>query len=485
MTSGSGTCSVFYNQNGVPNFAAAPQVQEDVNATEGPVITSADNAFFDVGFSGSFSITATGNPSTMTIGLSGALPAGVNLTDNGNGTATLSGTPAVGTNGTYNLVLTANNGVLPNATQNFTLIVKTGPIVTPNGVNSVPDTGNGNISEGESIIDTLGITKITVEFSQDVNNPANDVDVKDVTNPANYLLVRSSSNVFQTVSCKAGPVAPDVTISVESVSYSNGGGSGPFVSTLSINGDFPLNVVGFYRLYVCGTTSIVDAINTDLVLAGNGTTPGTDFQRNFSIVSKVPTNNGGNGGGKNGGNGASSFDANGTLIPVTGFAPDQVTTLPVQPANKAYKPIKELRIEIPTLGINFPIVGVTLSGNKWDLTWLKDSVGYLEGSAYPTWSGNTVLTAHVIDANNNLGPFSDIKGMQSGQKIYIHFNRQVYVYQVQENSKILPSNISAVFKHEEDSWITLVTCEDYNAKAAVYNYRRLVRAVLISVIPEK
>jgi LPXTG-site transpeptidase (sortase) family protein len=173
------------------------------------------------------------------------------------------------------------------------------------------------------------------------------------------------------------------------------------------------------------------------------------------------------------------------LIPVTGFAPDQVTPLPIQPADKVYKTLGEMNIEIPTLGINFPIVGAAINKNGWDLTWLKNNVAYLEGSAYPTLAGNTVLTAHVRDSNNGLGPFSDIKGMQLGQKIYIHANGQVYIYQVQENRKVLPSNISVVFKHEEYDWITLVTCEDFNAKTGLYAHRRMVRAVLISIIPEK
>ena len=43
--------------------------------------------------------------------------------DNGNGTATLSGTPAASTAGTYPLTITAANGVAPNATQSFTLTV--------------------------------------------------------------------------------------------------------------------------------------------------------------------------------------------------------------------------------------------------------------------------------------------------------------------------------------------------------------------------
>jgi LPXTG-site transpeptidase (sortase) family protein len=330
----------------------------------------------------------------------------------------------------------------------------------------------------------LGITQLQIEFSQDVYDPAGDVDPKDVTNPLNYLLVRSSTNTFATIDCEGGAVEPDLAISVDSVTYDNNGGEGPYISTLYINGDFPLNIAAFYRLHVCGTTSIVDAIDTNLILAGNGTTPKTDFLRNFRIAAQAIDDDGEGGVGRKG-NTTQIFSASRLLIPVTGFAPNKVTTLPAQPANKAYKPLNEMRIEIPTLGINFPIVGAAVSKNSWDLTWLKDSVAYLEGSAYPTWSGNTVLTAHVTDAYNNLGPFSDIKGMQEGQKVYIHFNKQVFVYQVQANSKILPSNISSVFKHEEDSWITLVTCEDFDAKTESYKYRRMVRAVLISVIPEK
>ena len=65
-------------------------------------------------------MTTTGSP-TPTVSESGALPGGVTFTNNGNGTATLSGTPTAA--GTYPLTLTAANGVLPNATQSFTLTV--------------------------------------------------------------------------------------------------------------------------------------------------------------------------------------------------------------------------------------------------------------------------------------------------------------------------------------------------------------------------
>ncbi|MEK6752680.1 MAG: sortase, partial [Chloroflexota bacterium] len=481
MTSGAGTCSVFYDQAGDGNYLPAPQVQEDVTATEGPSFTSADNTSFDMGFFGTFTVTAVGNPSTMTITLTGGtLPAGVTLTDNGDGTAILQGTPAAGTSGTYNPVFTADNDVLPNGTQNFTLTIRNGPTIGADGINSIPETSGGSINENESILDTLGITRLLVKFSQDVYNPDGDTDPKDVTNPANYMLVRTPDGIFSTVSCAGGVVAPDVSISVDSVAYSNGGGSGPYIATLAINGGFPLNVVGFHRLYVCGTTSIVDANHTNLVLAGNGTTPATDFQRNFRIVVQ-----GGGGGGGGGGSGSGNQIGGNFLIPVTGFAPNQTAPLPAQPADKVYTLMGEMTLEIPSLAIKYPIVGASIANKTWDLTWLQNSVAYLEGSAYPTMAGNTVLTAHVLDANNNLGPFSDIKGMQLGQKIYIHVNGQTYVYQVQANQKVLPNSISRVFKHEEDSWITLVTCEDFNAKTGLYTTRRMVRAVLISVIPAK
>ena len=47
------------------------------------------------------------------------------------------------------------------------------------------------------------------------------------------------------------------------------------------------------------------------------------------------------------------------------------------------------------------------------------------------------------------------------------------------------SFVSTVFKHEEKSWITLLTCEDYKEKSETYTYRRMVRAVLVSVENEK
>ncbi len=86
---------------------------------QAPAITSANSTTFTVGTAGSFTVTATGTP-TPTLTETGALPSGVTFVNNGNGTATLSGTPAAGTGGSYSITITASNGVGTTATQSLT-----------------------------------------------------------------------------------------------------------------------------------------------------------------------------------------------------------------------------------------------------------------------------------------------------------------------------------------------------------------------------
>jgi hypothetical protein len=112
-------------------------VQQTLTITvqQAPAITSAKSATFTVGTQGSFSVQTTGSPAAA-ITESGKLPSGVTFSDNGNGTATLAGTPAAAANGSYPITITAANGVSPNATQGFTLAVNpatAAPVITSVG----------------------------------------------------------------------------------------------------------------------------------------------------------------------------------------------------------------------------------------------------------------------------------------------------------------------------------------------------------------
>ena len=104
-------------------------------APAAPAITSGNAVTFTAGAAGTFTVTSTGSP-TAAITETGALPSGVTLVDNGNGTATLSGTPAASTDPSYPITITAANGVSPDASQTFTLTVdpaNAAPVITSAG----------------------------------------------------------------------------------------------------------------------------------------------------------------------------------------------------------------------------------------------------------------------------------------------------------------------------------------------------------------
>lgn len=95
-----------------------------------PRFTSAASTTFTVGTAGSFTIAAVGSPGVTSIAHTGTLPAGVTLTDAGDGTATLAGTPEPGSGGNYPITLSATNGIGAPVTQAFTLIVNEAPVFT-------------------------------------------------------------------------------------------------------------------------------------------------------------------------------------------------------------------------------------------------------------------------------------------------------------------------------------------------------------------
>ena len=126
-----------YADGGVTTFTIdagngdVPDASQSFTLTieETPTITSAPSATFTVGTYGIFTVTTVGYP-VPSFNTGVVLPAGVNYSDNGDGTATISGTPSPGTVGTYNFQNIASNGNNPDATQNFTLTVNEAPTIT-------------------------------------------------------------------------------------------------------------------------------------------------------------------------------------------------------------------------------------------------------------------------------------------------------------------------------------------------------------------
>ncbi len=91
-----------------------------------PTIMTLSQTTMNVGSSGSYTMYASGSPTPRFRAL-GRLPRGVRFIDNRNGTATLSGTPAAGSAGTYAIWIAASNGAGGAARQAFTLTVLAQP----------------------------------------------------------------------------------------------------------------------------------------------------------------------------------------------------------------------------------------------------------------------------------------------------------------------------------------------------------------------
>src|SRR5947199_6178844 len=114
----------FTASNGV---APAGTQNFTLTITRPPRITSVNNATFVVGTANTFTITTRNTVPKSTLSFTGTLPGGVTFNPLSNGTATLSGTPAAGSEGVYFLTLTAANGTPPDAVPLFTLSVQAAP----------------------------------------------------------------------------------------------------------------------------------------------------------------------------------------------------------------------------------------------------------------------------------------------------------------------------------------------------------------------
>jgi len=124
-TTGTHTVTASYGAD--PNFAGSTASVSQV-VTAVPQFTSPATATARAGSPFTFTVTTTGSP-TASLTETGALPTGLNFASNANGTATIAGTPAVGTAGSYQLIVNATNSAGSTA-QTFVLIVGQTPAIT-------------------------------------------------------------------------------------------------------------------------------------------------------------------------------------------------------------------------------------------------------------------------------------------------------------------------------------------------------------------
>jgi IPT/TIG domain len=287
------------------NNGVAPNATQSFTLTvnQTSVITSANATSFTVGTAGSFTVTSTSTP-IATLSETGALPAGVTFVNNGNGTATLSGTPTAA--GDFPLTIAAANGVLPNASQSFTLTVSqaaqtiafTPPATqtyVPNGTVALSATGgaSGNAvtfaSTSTGVCTTGGTNGATVTF---VTAGQCNITASQLGN-ANYLAAADVAKSF-TISQAAQTIVftstPPAVVAAGGSTYTvaaTGGASGNAV-TFSIDATSGAGVCSIPPLGSTVTFLKSGSCVIDANQAGNGSyAPAPQVQQTIIVQNGV------------------------------------------------------------------------------------------------------------------------------------------------------------------------------------------------------
>jgi len=258
-----GTGAIYPLTISASNGVGAPVLQSfTLTVDQAPTITSGSSTTFTEGVPGSFTLTSTGFPISA-LSESPTPPAGLNFFDNGDGTATLSGTPADGTQGSYVITLTAANGVGTNATQNFTLTINQGLAITSGSGTTFTEQMPGSF-----LVTTMGFPVASLSETGPLPTGVTFTDNHDGTASLAGTPAVGASNIYPiTITANNGVGAPTTqafTLTVNSTAAITSG------STTT----FTVGSAGFFSITTMGTPApsltFTGTLPTGVSFADNG-----------------------------------------------------------------------------------------------------------------------------------------------------------------------------------------------------------------------
>jgi putative cofactor-binding repeat protein len=381
-TPASGTANVYPLTFTATNGVGASATQTfTLTVDSAPAFTSAAAVNFVVGVAGAFAITTAGDPAVSNITQTGTLPTGVAFIYNGNGTATLSGTPAGGTEGTYPLVLTASNGVGVDAVQNFTLTVQLAPSITSANTTTLA-------------VGTAGTFNVTTTGA-----PAPGLSIVG-TLPAGITFVDNGNGTGTLSGTAAAGTGGSHAFAIQA---SNGAGSPATQAFTLLIDEAPLVTSGDAATFVVGTlgTFTVTTSGSPAPTITRGGVPilpaGMTFTDNLDGTGTLTgTPLAGMGG---------TYPLTFLALNSAGASPLQSFTLTVNEAT-SFGSADSTTFVLNTLGtfavttVGFPDATLTASGLPAGVTFVDNGDGSANLSGTPTLSGSFPVT---ITANNGIG----------------------------------------------------------------------------------
>ncbi len=164
------------------------------------------------------------------------------------------------------------------------------------------------------------------------------------------------------------------------------------------------------------------------------------------------------------------------ILPRTGFSSKITQVSDPMPADLKYKPLGMI-LELPTLDVLSKIVVVPVLDNEYEVTWLGNDVGMLEGSAKPG-QGTVILATHNHLNDVQAGPFAMLSYLKEGEQVFIRDKRNnILRYSVYANVKVAETDFETVDRIAEafDNTLIMITCEDETLSGG-YASRRIVAA---------
>ncbi|HEY5273016.1 MAG TPA: putative Ig domain-containing protein [Acidimicrobiales bacterium] len=205
IATSAGTCSVVATMAGNNNYNAVSSSTTTITiskTSQPAAISAVAVAHFTALSAGSLTLQVVGTPSPV-LSFKGSLPAGLRLTNNGSGTATISGFTALLALGTHHLTLVASNGVGSGAIRSLEIVVGFAPVVfTPPTATFVAGSKDRFVVTSAGYpagsVTESGTLPAGVRFAQSGNGTATLAGVPSVTDRGSYDFSIIAKNVFGT-----------------------------------------------------------------------------------------------------------------------------------------------------------------------------------------------------------------------------------------------------------------------------------------------
>ena len=121
-------------------------------------------------------------------------------------------------------------------------------------------------------------------------------------------------------------------------------------------------------------------------------------------------------------------------------------------------------IEIPDINVNFVIVVGTERDN------LRCAIGHMSGTAHIGQKGNCVLAGHRGGIYGTF--FKNIDELDNGAEVkVINMRKETYTYEVYEQFVVSPDDMSVTEDIDDETTLTLISCEDDGATRLIVRCR--------------